>query len=572
MRSHSRATILSTFILSLLTIALYAQWEQGIVLEGMICTMNEQGEIIPEGRLLITKEGTISLLNADDPIPAAYEDAVMIDTKGVIYPGLIDMHNHPAYNILPIWPVPKQYETRYQWPSHSSYKDMIRDRYNYMWKEKSYKTYMGIYAEVKSMAGGTTSLQGLPANKIYGKYMVRNLEMKNFGIDRIGANVMKMSRSSQNFESTKANLENKLDGWFYHLAEGTSPRLKEELYDLQDFGFNLEPVIGIHCTALDSADFAIMDSANMKAIWSPLSNLLLYGATAKMDKAKQAGVMIGLGSDWSPSGSKNILWELKVAALWNRSHFNDVFSPEELVRMVTSNAAKILKWDDKVGSIQDGMMADIIVTNQKHEDPYINLLLCTEEDINLVIISGDPYYGDKDLIKKLKRIGRKHDFHVIDRKFPGKKAIDVTWEGLMDEDFEIIYETLEDEMKSDSFPVSPLFPDPMYTSEDADFFRLIWSVPHNPLEVMKLASFVHPIGKAIKETAIRESPRSKIIVKMPIGSNVIIVKEASGRRRNWHEILWKNDTGEVFHGLARKRDIELVTTPEEFGNEFFNRY
>ena len=53
-------------------------------------------------------------------------------------------------------------------------------------------------------------------------------------------------------------------------------------------------------------------------VWSPLSNLLLYGATARVDAAKRAGVRIGLGSDWSPSGSKNLLGELKVAWLYSQ--------------------------------------------------------------------------------------------------------------------------------------------------------------------------------------------------------------------------------------------------------------
>ena len=42
---------------------------------------------------------------------------------------------------------------------------------------------------------------------------------------------------------------------------------------------------------------------------------LLYGKTADIAAAKAAGVRLGIGSDWSPSGSKNLLGELKVARL-----------------------------------------------------------------------------------------------------------------------------------------------------------------------------------------------------------------------------------------------------------------
>jgi cytosine/adenosine deaminase-related metal-dependent hydrolase len=50
-------------------------------------------------------------------------------------------------------------------------------------------------------------------------------------------------------------------------------------------------------------------------VWSPLSNYLLYGDTADIEDAKSEGVLIGIGSDWSPSGSKNLLGELKIAKL-----------------------------------------------------------------------------------------------------------------------------------------------------------------------------------------------------------------------------------------------------------------
>ena len=41
-------------------------------------------------------------------------------------------------------------------------------------------------------------------------------------------------------------------------------------------------------------------------IWSPLSNLLLYGATVNIKAAVGRGRPLGLGPDWSPSGSKNL--------------------------------------------------------------------------------------------------------------------------------------------------------------------------------------------------------------------------------------------------------------------------
>ena len=57
-------------------------------------------------------------------------------------------------------------------------------------------------------------------------------------------------------------------------------------------------------------------------MWSPFSNLWLYRGTTDVLAARAAGVRICLGADWSPSGSKNLLGELKVADMWNRTHLN----------------------------------------------------------------------------------------------------------------------------------------------------------------------------------------------------------------------------------------------------------
>src|SRR3546814_4445453 len=85
-------------------------------------------------------------------------------------------------------------------------------------------------------------------------------------------------------------------------------------------------------------------------VWSPLSNLLLYGQTADVAAAKAAGLTIGLGSDWSPSGSKNLLGELKAAQACNRAP-GGPFSARDMVAMATSNEAKLRKWEKGVGSL-----------------------------------------------------------------------------------------------------------------------------------------------------------------------------------------------------------------------------
>ena len=133
-------------------------------------------------------------------------------------------------------------------------------------------------------------------------------------------------------------------------------------------------------------------------VWSPFSNLLLYGQTADVGVAKAARsagqpLKIGLGSDWSPSGSKSLFGELKVARVYSQNNEN-VFSDAELIRLATLEGAEILDWAKLLGSIEVGKRADLlVVAGQNDADPHAALLEGDERQVQLVSINGTPRYG-----------------------------------------------------------------------------------------------------------------------------------------------------------------------------------
>ena len=106
-------------------------------------------------------------------------------------------------------------------------------------------------------------------------------------------------------------------------------------------------------------------------VWSPFSNLWLYDQTTDVVAARAHGVMVCIGSDWGPSGSKNLLGELKVARI-----VIDVFHPDlavsdrDLVDMVTRHPARILRWENQLGSLADGARAHLLVVNGTKGDDY----------------------------------------------------------------------------------------------------------------------------------------------------------------------------------------------------------
>ena len=167
-------------------------------------------------------------------------------------------------------------------------------------------------------------------------------------------------------------------------------------------------------------------------IWSPFSNLWLYRDTTDVAAAAAKGLRVCLGADWSPSGSKNLLGELKVADLWNRTQLGGEFSPKELCAMATCNPADALGWQERLGRLKVGLHGDVLVTTDRGGDPFRNLIDAREPDVLFVAINGYPFYGTYNLMRSARAeraepitVGRHRRRIVL--IYPGIKDADMGW-------------------------------------------------------------------------------------------------------------------------------------------------
>src|SRR5207244_1052184 len=140
---------------------------------------------------------------------------------------------------------------------------------------------------------------------------------------------------------------------FLHIAEGQAadPDSKQEFDTLAKKGLVRPGVVVIHGVALVRSDFDRMARAGVPLVWSPKSNFVLYGETARVEDAIDAGVTVALAPDWTISGSSNLLAELKVADEYSRRSLAGKISPARLFRMVTSDAAKAAGVDERLGRL-----------------------------------------------------------------------------------------------------------------------------------------------------------------------------------------------------------------------------
>jgi 5-methylthioadenosine/S-adenosylhomocysteine deaminase len=151
--------------------------------------------------------------------------------------------------------------------------------------------------------------------------------------------------------------------------------------------------VTIHGVGLGTADFTDMAKIGASLVWSPHSNIVLCGETTDVVTALQQGVTVALAPDWSPTGSTNMLAELRYANDYSMTKLNGAISPKQLFEMATSLAAHIARIDQWVGSIADGKLADIFMMKKNSSDAYSNLMSGSPSDVTLVIVNGMPVYG-----------------------------------------------------------------------------------------------------------------------------------------------------------------------------------
>ena len=277
------------------------------------------------------------------------------------------------------------------------------------------------YIEMKSLVGGATAAQGGPSNPddSYATVLSRNIEDYNFGRDEIHTKVTELTSDYVGNHIKTGNASGELDAWFIHIAEGVDERSRAEFDILVQNNLLVGELVLIHGVALTDREFTKMAEVVLPLFGhrSPTSSLR---ANRRYRRCQSGGRSHTLAPDWAPSGSKSPLHELKVADLWDDEMLGDIFTDYELVSMVTDGAARATNWDTEVGTLEPGKVADLVVVDNIHANPYRNLINAVDPDVRLTVVGGLAVYGDQDIMTALKG---------ADTEPAGRfgKAVDVTF-------------------------------------------------------------------------------------------------------------------------------------------------
>ena len=329
--------------------------------------------------------------------------ATVVCTNGIITPGLINPHDHGTYDFLPRWKHTKLFQERYAWQKESDYKN-----FKAAYTPVSAKAHCEAikWTELRQLMSGVTAIQGVSTNTGFcaggwvrdlddakGNSLISGYKIDTHVVPAIGGVA---DADANGWKSGLAS--GALNGVVLHVAEGINKASTQEWYDLVAKGLALPHVALIHATGLGGVELADARMNDIAIIWSPQSNLDLYGDTTRVPTAWNMGMTVALGPDWTPSGSINQLDEMKCAKRLSDKRWGGFLTDEMVLRMTTVNAAKAVGAGEFIGHLGSGYYADISVFAGDRSKPLAAVIAARPDKVKLTVVGGRALYGDADLM------------------------------------------------------------------------------------------------------------------------------------------------------------------------------
>jgi hypothetical protein len=361
------------------------------------------GEVFRGGEVLVDATGSITCVGCDCSAMGA--GATVVDCpEAVVSPGLINTHEHITFaQGVPYVGTDERYEHRHDWRTGAR-------GHTEVGSSGSSSAAEVMWGELRYVLGGGTSLNGSGSARGFLRNLDRadqeglmqpQVDYDTFPLGDTGGQLRSMGCGYPG--GTTAMDIAGTESYTPHISEGIDPEARNEFLCTREGMFDLiaPQTAVIHGVGLLPPDIGELSADGASLIWSPRSNVALYGDTANVTVYDALGVPIALGTDWIISGSMNILRELACADELNQTYYGGYFTDEQLWLMTTANAAAALAVDDVLGTIAVGQVGDLAIFARSGRTDHRAILEAEASDVVLVLRNGVPLYGDGALVSGL---------------------------------------------------------------------------------------------------------------------------------------------------------------------------
>jgi len=211
--------------------------------------------------------------------------------------------------------------------------------------------------------------------------------------------------STENLKKAAALARSKGAPILIHLAEAPfESELSRKKYGaspvayLDQIGVLGPDVVAAHSVWVDAIDISTLVRHGVGTIHNPSSNMKLASGVMPVVDLLAAGEPVGLATDSAASNNNQDLFqEMNIAAKLQKVTRMDprALPARQTVEMATIGGARAMHMDKKIGSLEPGKQADLILinTNATHSTPMYNVYsqlvyALNAHDVRTVVIGG----------------------------------------------------------------------------------------------------------------------------------------------------------------------------------------
>jgi 5-methylthioadenosine/S-adenosylhomocysteine deaminase len=177
---------------------------------------------------------------------------------------------------------------------------------------------------------------------------------------------------------------------------------------LDHIGILDQDTLLVHTIWIDDGDIDIIAKHDAKVSHNPSSNMKLASGIAPVVDLLKSGITVGLGTDGCASNNNlDLFQEMDLMAKLHKVKTLDptVMDARLILKMATINGAKAIGLDEKIGSLEVGKSADLIIidTEKPHLVPMYNPVshiayAVQGPDVRDVIVEGKALMRNRTLM------------------------------------------------------------------------------------------------------------------------------------------------------------------------------